>query len=176
MAITSLTRCATDAAASLPSSVTVRGALVLIMVDSACSYARKSPQVWSPRGLRQINALSACDRDCLSPRRCGCLLRLPPGGAQDGQQVAVEADVAGVFPGQDQQHTQDGQHRVGAGGAGQHERQVHQQATGGSQADEGAQDQAQTDRQLTKHDDVAEPAGAVGVDQELQEVAVPVEG
>jgi len=63
----------------------------------------------------------------------------------------------------------------GTGRASQQEGHVQHQPASSGQSDECTHDQAKANRQLAEDDHVAEPAAAVGVHEELQEAAVPVE-
>src|SRR6266536_3132343 len=125
------------------------------------SLSTQHPRSSSPRGLsRGWNGRSSARRrdGCAERRRgrSGFLAWLPPRGSEHRQQEVVEADVASVLPGQDEQEAKDDQDRVGAGGACEQEGEVHQQSARGRQADECAQDQSNTYCQLTEDDDVAE--------------------
>src|SRR5438034_10897875 len=58
----------------------------------------------------------------------GFALRCLPGRAEEREQEAVESDVPGGLPGEDEHDGQDEQDRVAAGAAGEHEVHVHEGA------------------------------------------------
>src|SRR5438067_2593709 len=98
----------------------------------------------------------------------------PPWRAEDRQEVAVEADVTGCLPREDQEKAEEEEHRVGARGAGEQVVEVHERAADGGEAHEGAEDQAEPDCHLAERDELAEEVLPVVGDQELDEAVVPV--
>ncbi len=78
------------------------------------------------------------------------------------QQVAVHAVVTGDPPGQDEPDGQGEHDRVARRGAGQQERHVHERAEERGEAGQDAEDQPETDGELTERDHPGEPGLAGG--------------
>ncbi len=98
-------------------------------------------------------------------RRFGCTLQLRillfrqrtcPGSAKQWQYPTVCTVVASDAPGQYQEQCQPTDNRVDADRASQHEVQVHEQAEEGSDTGQDTEDQAETDQDFTKGDDIRE--------------------
>src|SRR6266566_8136173 len=101
-------------------------------------------------------------------------LRCLPGSAEKWKQEAVESDVAGGLPGEDERDREDEQDWVAAGAPSEHEVHVHERTREGSHADERSKDQSDTDGGLAEGHDLAHEDLGVVVDEELDEAAVPV--
>src|SRR5581483_6224632 len=135
----------------------------------ATRHARQSrPRVTPPRSGRSPRGRRLGHRPICSRH----LPRCP----EHRQQPAVEADVSRGLPSENEQEAHQEEHRVRAGAAGEHEVEVHERASHGGDAGEGAEDQAEADRRLPEGDDPAHEALRVAVDEELDEAAVPVVG
>src|SRR5438034_2597572 len=101
-------------------------------------------------------------------------LRCLPGGAEEREQEAVESEIPGGLPGEDEHDGQNEQDRVTAGAASEHEVHVHEGASDGGDAHERSDDQADADSGLAEGNDLAHEDLGVVVDEELDEAAVPV--
>src|ERR1700730_8758954 len=82
-------------------------------------------------------------------------LRRLPGSAEDREQVAVESDVPGGLPGEDEHDGEDEQDRVAAGTPSEHEVHVHDPTRDRCAADECSEDEADSDGGLAEGDDLA---------------------
>src|SRR5204863_8983939 len=112
---------------------------------------------WS-RGLRRLQPrLTRGDRDSRCLPRC----------AEDREQVAVESDVPGRLPGQDQEEAEQEEDRVRARATSEHEVEVHERAADCGDADERTEDETDADGSLAERDELAEEALHVADDQEL---------
>ena len=141
---------------------------------------RAAPAQSTPGGLDRASSIrrgGAVDRGSRRSRTRGPRrLRLLPGRPEHREQEAVEAEIAGVLPGEDQQDAREEQHRVGRDGARHQEAHVHEGAEEGRDANQRPDQQAEADRQLAEDDHLGEPRVRAAVDQELDEGAIPVVG
>src|SRR5690606_34879219 len=141
---------------------------------SSTVYVRNRPSAFYAQRTPWYAAASVRFRFGVAPQPAGDGPAGLPGRADLGQEPAVQTVPAGHFP---RRHNQDGhreQDRVAAGGAGQHERHVHEGAEEGGDAGEGAENQAETDQHLTDDDQLGEPGVVAALQQEVQERPVPV--
>src|SRR5262249_14603402 len=90
---------------------------------------------------------------CPSAELDGHWLACFRGRARKWRRRAVQPVVAAVFPGENEQPPHDGRDGFGPRRARQQEGQVHQQAAGGRQSGEGAQQQPDAYRQLAEDND-----------------------
>src|SRR4029077_12344202 len=106
------------------------------------------------------------------PLRLG--LRRLPRSAEEREQEAVESDVPGGLPGEDEHDREDEQDGVAAGAPSEHEVHVHERTCDGGDADERSEDEADSDGGLAERDDLAHEELSVVIDEKLDEAAVPV--
>src|SRR5207248_4455491 len=109
--------------------------------------SRVAGRSYGSRGLRRLQPrLTRGDRDTRCPPRC----------AEDREEVAVESDVPGGLPSEDQEEAEEEQDRVRARAAGEHEVEVHERAADRGDADERTEDQADANGGLAEGDQLAE--------------------
>ena len=80
-----------------------------------------------------------------------------PRGTDRRQEPPIEAPEPGDLPRQHQEDGEPEEDGVGRGRPGQHEAEVHHRAEEGGDADQGANQQAETDEHLAKGDQLGEP-------------------
>src|SRR5436305_3824650 len=108
-------------------------------------------------------------------QRSSRLAPRPPRRAEEGEEVAVEAVVAGDLPAEDQPDREGEHDRVRRGRAGQEERHVHEASEEGRDAGQRAEHEPDADCHLTEGDEPREPDLVVALQEEVEEVAIPVE-
>src|SRR5579885_2871237 len=110
---------------------------------------------------------------CCSGYRRGLVNQRPrPGRAEQGQDIAVEAVVAGDTPGQDQEERQEAQDGVGTHRTGQQVVHVHEHTEEGGDAGQDAQDQRHADEDFPEGHHIGEQS-RVGQHYVLQESGIP---
>src|SRR3989304_498526 len=98
-----------------------------------------------------------------------------PGGAQHGQQVAIEAVIAGHLPGEDQADAGREHDRVARCGTGEQEGHVHEGPEEGRDAGERAKDEPKADGDLAEDDEGCKPALSAVGDEDVEKLAIPLE-
>src|SRR4051794_15302880 len=99
-----------------------------------------------------------------------------PWSAEQRQEVAVQAVVAGDLPGEHQPDGHREEDRVARRRAREQEGHVHQRTEEGGDTDEGADEEPDADRGLTECDEPGEPRLMVALEEDVDEVAIPLEG
>src|SRR4029453_11736828 len=125
--------------------------LVLLGQVQVAVHPGRTPARWVGvlRGLAAAIRWSAPRR---RRRPGGRTARLGTRGADAGEHPPVQAVPAGVAPGQHEQQTDNGERRVDAGRAGEHEAEVEDDAEERHDAGEQAQGQADPDGRLADRD------------------------
>ena len=88
----------------------------------------------------------------------------------------IDTQVSGDLPAKDQEDRESEQNRVGARRASHHEAEVHHRAEEGRDANQGADDQTDTNQNFTDCDQLGEPGVPLMVQHVGQELAIPAVG